>query len=109
MLLDIFRMEISALFLCFISLFDFNSAGDLKAPGNSLRQQVRPREDTTDAAAPSVKCRLQGSARLPAFSKDGDFVIGGVFSIHHYKVTVNHNYTTMPEPFRCRVCGEENV
>uniref|UniRef100_A0A3B5K484 G-protein coupled receptors family 3 profile domain-containing protein n=1 Tax=Takifugu rubripes TaxID=31033 RepID=A0A3B5K484_TAKRU len=54
-------------------------------------------EDTTGAAAPSVICRLQGSARLPAFSKDGDFVIGGVFSIHDYEVMMNHNYTTMPE------------
>ncbi|TWW77107.1 hypothetical protein D4764_12G0004970 [Takifugu flavidus] len=109
MLRDIFRMEISVIFLCFISLFDLNSAGDLKAPENSLKQQLGPREDTTGAAAPSDICRLQGSARLPAFSKDGDFVIGGVFSIHRYTVTVNHNYTTMPEPFRCRVCGEENV
>ncbi|XP_078102113.1 extracellular calcium-sensing receptor-like [Sander vitreus] len=32
---------------------------------------------------------------------DGDYVIGGVFSIHHYMHTVKHNYTTMPEPLRC--------
>uniref|UniRef100_UPI003AAD0380 extracellular calcium-sensing receptor-like n=1 Tax=Centroberyx gerrardi TaxID=166262 RepID=UPI003AAD0380 len=32
---------------------------------------------------------------------DGDFVIGGVFSIHHYMHTVKHNYTSMPEPLRC--------
>uniref|UniRef100_A0A674MXH9 G-protein coupled receptors family 3 profile domain-containing protein n=1 Tax=Takifugu rubripes TaxID=31033 RepID=A0A674MXH9_TAKRU len=102
-------MEISVLFLCFISLFDLNSPGDLKAPENSLKQQLGPREDTTGAAAPSVKCRLQGSARLPAFSKDGDFVIGGVFSIHRYTVTVNHNYTTMPEPFRCRVINHREL
>uniref|UniRef100_UPI003AAAFAE6 extracellular calcium-sensing receptor-like n=1 Tax=Centroberyx gerrardi TaxID=166262 RepID=UPI003AAAFAE6 len=32
---------------------------------------------------------------------DGDFVIGGVFSIHYYMHTVKHNYTSMPEPLRC--------
>ncbi|XP_023287281.1 extracellular calcium-sensing receptor-like [Seriola lalandi dorsalis] len=32
---------------------------------------------------------------------DGDYVIGGVFSIHNYMHTVKHNYTTMPEPLRC--------
>uniref|UniRef100_A0A4W6CAQ7 G-protein coupled receptors family 3 profile domain-containing protein n=1 Tax=Lates calcarifer TaxID=8187 RepID=A0A4W6CAQ7_LATCA len=32
---------------------------------------------------------------------DGDYVIGGVFSIHHYIHTVEHNYTTLPEPLRC--------
>ncbi|XP_078022921.1 extracellular calcium-sensing receptor-like [Epinephelus lanceolatus] len=32
---------------------------------------------------------------------DGDYVIGGVFAIHHYMHTLKYNYTTMPEPLRC--------
>ncbi|XP_068175634.1 extracellular calcium-sensing receptor-like [Antennarius striatus] len=32
---------------------------------------------------------------------DGDFVIGGVFSMRHYKHTLRYNYTTVPEPLRC--------
>ncbi|XP_026233924.1 extracellular calcium-sensing receptor-like [Anabas testudineus] len=32
---------------------------------------------------------------------DGDYVIGGVFSIHYNMQAVKHNYTTMPEPLRC--------
>ncbi|XP_060928498.1 extracellular calcium-sensing receptor-like [Limanda limanda] len=32
---------------------------------------------------------------------DGDYVVGGVFSIHHYMHKVMYNYTTMPEPLRC--------
>ncbi|XP_053278777.1 extracellular calcium-sensing receptor-like [Pleuronectes platessa] len=32
---------------------------------------------------------------------DGDYVVGGVFSIHNYMHTVKYNYTTMPEPLRC--------
>nr|XP_046190762.1 extracellular calcium-sensing receptor-like [Oncorhynchus gorbuscha] len=49
----------------------------------------------------SVRCRLQATPRPPAFSQDGDFVIGGVFSIHNYMHTVEHSYTRLPEPLQC--------
>ncbi|XP_052353637.1 extracellular calcium-sensing receptor-like [Oncorhynchus keta] len=49
----------------------------------------------------SVRCRLQGTPRRPAFSQDGDFVIGGVFSMHYYMHTVDHSYTSLPEPLKC--------
>uniref|UniRef100_A0AAZ3SN17 G-protein coupled receptors family 3 profile domain-containing protein n=1 Tax=Oncorhynchus tshawytscha TaxID=74940 RepID=A0AAZ3SN17_ONCTS len=49
----------------------------------------------------SIRCRLQGTPRPPAFSQDGDFVIGGVFSIHYYMHTVDHSYTSLPEPLQC--------
>ncbi|KAM3875155.1 extracellular calcium-sensing receptor-like [Diretmus argenteus] len=32
---------------------------------------------------------------------DGDYIIGGVFSIHNYMHTVKHNYTSIPEHLRC--------
>ncbi|XP_068613896.1 extracellular calcium-sensing receptor-like [Brachionichthys hirsutus] len=32
---------------------------------------------------------------------DGDFVIGGVFPLHHYKHSLKSNYTMLPEPLRC--------
>ncbi|XP_035984795.1 extracellular calcium-sensing receptor-like [Fundulus heteroclitus] len=48
-----------------------------------------------------VKCTLQGTARLPAFSIDGDFVFGGAFFLHYQMQTVVNNYTTMPELPRC--------
>ncbi|XP_075891811.1 extracellular calcium-sensing receptor-like [Nelusetta ayraudi] len=32
---------------------------------------------------------------------DGDYIIGGVFSIHNYIEEVNHEYTARPEPPRC--------
>ncbi|KAL3991776.1 tubulin polyglutamylase TTLL11 [Sarotherodon galilaeus] len=60
-----------------------------------------PTEAQDSTVASTVKCKLQGSTRLPAFSVDGDYVIGGVFSIHYFMQTVNHDYTTMPEPVRC--------
>ncbi|XP_037533760.1 extracellular calcium-sensing receptor-like [Nematolebias whitei] len=38
---------------------------------------------------------------LPAFSENGDFVIGGIFSIHYKLHAVIYNYTTKPEPSSC--------
>uniref|UniRef100_A0A3B4ABK1 Receptor ligand binding region domain-containing protein n=1 Tax=Periophthalmus magnuspinnatus TaxID=409849 RepID=A0A3B4ABK1_9GOBI len=55
---------------------------------------------TTDQEAPVV-CKAKGSARAPAFSLEGDYIIGGVFSIHYYMHTFIHNYTSKPEPVRC--------
>ncbi|KAI9538771.1 hypothetical protein NQZ68_012424 [Dissostichus eleginoides] len=49
----------------------------------------------------AFKATLPGTTRQPAFSMDGDYVIGGVFSIHSNMHTVKHNYTTMPEPLSC--------
>ena len=92
-------MEIPALFLGLIlclSLRELNSA---------LKQRAELTEKKTGAGvsteASSVKCKLQGTTRLPAFSMDGDYAIGGVFSIHRYMHTVMHNYTMMPAPLRC--------
>ncbi len=110
-------MEISALFIGLIwslGVCKLNSAPSLNDFGDGLKQKAGFTEDRT--AASSVKCKLQGGARLPAFSMDGDFVIGGVFSIHYYMHTVKHNYTTMPEQLRCtgrlvrgRSCGNVEV
>jgi len=48
-----------------------------------------------------VKCMLRGTPRPPAFTLEGDYLIGGVFSIHNYMKTVKHNYTSLPEPLEC--------
>ncbi|XP_075892388.1 extracellular calcium-sensing receptor-like [Nelusetta ayraudi] len=32
---------------------------------------------------------------------DGNYIIGGVFTIHHYKQNVKLEYTTRPEPSKC--------
>ncbi|XP_017280204.2 extracellular calcium-sensing receptor-like [Kryptolebias marmoratus] len=72
---------------------------------DGLKQRIEPLEALTDAGvsteASSIKCTLQSTPRLPAFSMDGDFVIGGVFSIHYELHIVIYNYTTKPEPSRC--------
>ncbi|XP_054598484.2 extracellular calcium-sensing receptor-like [Nothobranchius furzeri] len=51
--------------------------------------------------ASSNKCNQQGTPRSPAFSLDGDFVIGGAFYIHNTMLTGIYNYTTKPEPPKC--------
>lgn len=70
-----------------------------------LSQRILPEESLTGAGVStedsSVKCTLRGTARLPAFSMDGDFVIGGVFSMHYKLHTVIYNYTTKPEALKC--------
>ncbi|CAK6963507.1 putative extracellular calcium-sensing receptor-like [Scomber scombrus] len=100
-------MEITALITVLSlapGLFELLSCLALNNYGDGVNQKAGHTEPTTDAGvteAPSVKCKLQGSSRLPAFSMDGDYIIGGVFSIHYYMHTVKHNYTSMPEPLRC--------
>ncbi|MEQ2289564.1 hypothetical protein AMECASPLE_034441 [Ameca splendens] len=51
--------------------------------------------------ASTFKCSRQGSNRLPAFTMNGDFIIGGAFSIHYKELTKTHNYTAVPEPPSC--------
>ncbi|TDH14843.1 hypothetical protein EPR50_G00024940 [Perca flavescens] len=77
----------------------------LNGSEDGFKQRTGLTEDRTGAGVStqtsSVKCKLQSATCLPVFSMDGDYVIGGVFSIHHYMQTVKHNYTAMPEPLRC--------
>ncbi|KAJ8332194.1 hypothetical protein SKAU_G00428020 [Synaphobranchus kaupii] len=46
-------------------------------------------------------CRLKGTPRPASFSQPGDFVIGGIFSIHSYMTTTEHNYSSRPEAPYC--------
>uniref|UniRef100_A0A3P9KAN5 G-protein coupled receptors family 3 profile domain-containing protein n=1 Tax=Oryzias latipes TaxID=8090 RepID=A0A3P9KAN5_ORYLA len=55
----------------------------------------------TSSSLPQKRCNLWGTTRSPAFSMDGDFVIGGVLSIHYNMYTEIYNYATMPEPLKC--------
>ena len=59
--------------------------------------------DLSDAgnATNSVKCMLRGTPQPPVFTLEGDYLIGGAFSIHYYMKMVKHNYTSLPEPIEC--------
>lgn len=100
-------MEISSHFTCLrLALCFFVMS--LALAINGFRDDLKHRTGCKDARAgvevcteDSVICKLQGTPRLAAFSKDGDYVIGGVFSIHYNMQTMTHNYATMPEPLSC--------
>lgn len=98
-------MAVSVLLIGLVSalcLFQLNSVFALGVSLDSLNQRSSFTGAWAGTEASSVKCKLQGSIHLPAFSMDGDFIIGGAFSLHSYTQTVNHDYTIMPEPVRCK-------
>lgn len=101
-------MEIPAFFISLklaLSLFEGNSFVALGGSLNNLKTTAGLREtrnaDRVGSEPLSMKCMLLGSARLPAFSVDGDYIIGGVFSIHNNMLAVINNYTVAPKPQRC--------
>ncbi|KAI4875126.1 hypothetical protein NFI96_025531, partial [Prochilodus magdalenae] len=51
--------------------------------------------------ADPVSCRLWAQSQMSGFSMDGDFVIGGVFSIHSYMTSEQNTYTRQPPQLRC--------
>ncbi|XP_014913699.1 extracellular calcium-sensing receptor-like [Poecilia latipinna] len=57
--------------------------------------------DRVKNGALAINCTLQGTARMPAFSMDGEFIIGGVFSLRYKEITKIHSYTIVPEPPTC--------
>uniref|UniRef100_A0A3Q3B461 Extracellular calcium-sensing receptor-like n=1 Tax=Kryptolebias marmoratus TaxID=37003 RepID=A0A3Q3B461_KRYMA len=88
-----------------LRLLELISIAVLGGSLDGLKERNEPIDDLSGAGvsteALSMKCTLQGTPRLPAFSMDGDIFIGGVFSIHYKPLTVIYNYTTKPEPTRC--------
>lgn len=104
-------MEFSALLIGLrlaLGLFEMNSALASSDSDDRIKQMA---DYTQAGAATTVEalCNLQDAPRRPAFSMDGDYIIGGVFSIHYNMQVVMHNYTTKPEPLRCtgRLVGVE--
>ncbi|XP_014835889.1 PREDICTED: vomeronasal type-2 receptor 1-like [Poecilia mexicana] len=95
------RMEMRTLFIgprFLVILLELMSLVLLAQSVNVLTQRTEP---GVSAEASSTRCTLLGTPRSPAFSEDGDFIIGGVSSIHYQLYTVIYNYTTKPEPPRC--------
>ncbi|KAM3615647.1 uncharacterized protein V6R79_005492 [Siganus canaliculatus] len=86
-------------------LLELNSTLASAGSDDILKQSAGLTEERMGAQisskASSVRCKLQGAVHQPVFSMDGDYIIGGVFSIHYLMYAVRHNYTTVPEPLRC--------
>ncbi|XP_035381301.1 extracellular calcium-sensing receptor-like [Electrophorus electricus] len=51
--------------------------------------------------ANTVSCRLWTEPQIPILSKNGDFVIGGIFSIHYYTKSEQNTFTTIPPQPQC--------
>lgn len=73
----------------------------LSSAVNGLNEKFDPAGVDVSTDDSSLKCSLQGATRSPEFSQGGDFLIGGVFSIHYQHNTMIYNYTFKPEPPRC--------
>ncbi|XP_022535523.2 extracellular calcium-sensing receptor-like [Astyanax mexicanus] len=48
-----------------------------------------------------VSCRLMAEPQLPGLFMNGDYVIGGIFSIHSYLRYEQNTYTTQPLQLQC--------
>ncbi|XP_067275560.1 extracellular calcium-sensing receptor-like [Pseudorasbora parva] len=46
-------------------------------------------------------CILQGYPQPPSLFEDGDFIIGGAFTIHYYVRTEKHTFSRRPQPLEC--------
>uniref|UniRef100_A0A4W4H5V1 G-protein coupled receptors family 3 profile domain-containing protein n=1 Tax=Electrophorus electricus TaxID=8005 RepID=A0A4W4H5V1_ELEEL len=56
---------------------------------------------TAGCKANPDSCRLWAEPQMPILSMDGDFVIGGIFSVHYYMKSEQNTYTTMPAQPQC--------
>ncbi|XP_076850950.1 extracellular calcium-sensing receptor-like [Brachyhypopomus gauderio] len=51
--------------------------------------------------ANQVSCRLWAESHMPGLSMNGDFIIGGIFTIHYYTNSGENTYTTLPPQPQC--------
>uniref|UniRef100_A0A3Q2QVU5 Olfactory receptor C family, j1 n=1 Tax=Fundulus heteroclitus TaxID=8078 RepID=A0A3Q2QVU5_FUNHE len=54
-----------------------------------------------DVIGESPMCQIYGTKELPQFSKEGDIIIGGIFSFHQNPVTVSPALTINPGVIQC--------
>ncbi|XP_047246848.1 extracellular calcium-sensing receptor-like [Girardinichthys multiradiatus] len=89
-----------------VSVFELITVVVLGGSLNGLKERNQLIDNQTaagfSAEASLVKCTLHGTPRQPAFSKDGDFVIGGAFFLHLQMHTAINNYTTKTKLPRCK-------
>ncbi|XP_064159319.1 extracellular calcium-sensing receptor-like [Anguilla rostrata] len=53
------------------------------------------------AGANDPLCKLLGKPEYPHLSKDGDIIIGAIFSFHSSWIDRNLSYTNAPQPLQC--------
>lgn len=94
-------MEITSVFISLklaVTLFGITIVVFFGSFVNGLMKKIEPLLDQTVAEvsveASSLKCTLRGTPRSPAFSKGGDFVVGGVF---FYTTRHTRGFITTPQ------------
>ncbi|XP_076853584.1 extracellular calcium-sensing receptor-like [Brachyhypopomus gauderio] len=48
-----------------------------------------------------VSCKLWVEPQMPSLSMNGDFIIGGIFTIHHYANSAQNTYNRPPPQLQC--------
>ncbi|KAL7870357.1 hypothetical protein SRHO_G00078540 [Serrasalmus rhombeus] len=77
-------------------------AAELDSGARSLRLSSRQAGKTeAGCKADPVSCRLWAQSQLSGLSMTGDFVIGGIFSIHSYMRSEQNSYTRQPPQPQC--------
>ncbi|KAL7870356.1 hypothetical protein SRHO_G00078530 [Serrasalmus rhombeus] len=56
---------------------------------------------TVACKADLVSCKLWSEPQMPGLTMDGDFIIGGIFSIHFYTSSEQNTYTRQPLQLQC--------
>uniref|UniRef100_A0A8C4S314 Extracellular calcium-sensing receptor-like n=1 Tax=Erpetoichthys calabaricus TaxID=27687 RepID=A0A8C4S314_ERPCA len=51
-------------------------------------------------------CNMQGAELVPQLSKDGDIIIGAIFSLHRKTGNRDLSYKSKPEPLQCERFGQ---
>ncbi|XP_048837910.1 extracellular calcium-sensing receptor-like [Brienomyrus brachyistius] len=54
------------------------------------------------ARAQDPSCKYLGSAEVPDLSKEGDIIIGGIFSYDTLNIEVKHEFNVKPTLFKCK-------
>ncbi|XP_039614768.1 extracellular calcium-sensing receptor-like [Polypterus senegalus] len=52
--------------------------------------------------AEKPECQLLGRPDFPLLSKEGDIIIGGIFSFHSSVIEVNTTFNSVPESLKCK-------
>lgn len=52
--------------------------------------------------AQDLSCKYFGSAEVPDLSKEGDIIIGGIFSYDTLNIEVKHEFKVKPTLFKCK-------
>ncbi|XP_076850873.1 extracellular calcium-sensing receptor-like [Brachyhypopomus gauderio] len=56
---------------------------------------------STGCKANPVSCRMWNNPQMPVFSMNGDFIIGGIFTIHYFTNAGQNTYTKLPPQLQC--------